>query len=310
MSKEELGSLSSERPASSSIRILVVEDTKSDMEFIEKRINKGIGPGPAIELVHMSRVADALDHLTKDYFDAVVLDLSVPDSQGIESIKRINQCANVPIIALTKSEDDAFAIEVLKAGAEDYLVKDRITLQVLYRVIRYAIARHQRIGAFQTLSLVDELTGLYNRRGFTTLAEQQIKVARRENLGTTMAFADVDGLKSINDQFGHSMGDLALKDAATVLKSTFRESDVVARIGGDEFVVFWTRPTAVPSETLLMRLKSNMDTYSIGEKRSYSLSLSIGVTHYAGGFTESLTEMLNESDRQMYQHKRRLIAGQ
>src|SRR5262245_4511857 len=123
MTKGQLSSLSSENPTTSSIRILIVEDTKSDVQFLEKRVNREIRP--AIELIHTSRLADALDHLTKDHVDAVVLDLSVQDSQGIESIKRVNERVNVPIIVLTNSEDDALAIEALKAGAEDYLVKNR-----------------------------------------------------------------------------------------------------------------------------------------------------------------------------------------
>src|SRR5207247_1738968 len=83
--------------------------------------------------------------------------------------------------------------------------------------------RHRRIGQLHTLSLQDELTGLYNRRAFMTLGEQQLKIARREDSGVTLAFADLDGLKSINDQCGHTFGDFALKDSAKILKNTLRK---------------------------------------------------------------------------------------
>jgi diguanylate cyclase (GGDEF)-like protein len=304
--RKELNPVTLDQGIKNPIRILLVEDGKPMFQYSEQVVNNGMGQ--AIELIRANRLFDALAHLDKERFDAVVLDLLLPDSQGIESIKRINERTNVPVIALTNSEDDGVAIEVLKAGAEDLLVKSKITLHAFHRTIHYAIARHQRLGAFQSLSLIDELTGLNNRRGFITLAEQQMKVARRENLGITLAFADLDGLKWINDHLGHIQGDLALRDVGTILKSTFRESDVMARIGGDEFAVFWTTPDALSSETLLARLKSSIDSYDISERRPYSLSLSIGFTHYPDGFTESLMEMLTESDRRMYQHKRRLTA--
>src|SRR4029077_16555861 len=117
---------------------------------------------------------DALDKLAKEHFDALLLDLLFPGSRGAQSIRRINEQANVPIITLTNSTDDALAVEVLQAGAEDHLIKGTLASQMLYRVIEYAIARHRRKVELQTLLLIDELTGLYNRRAFMTIGEQQL----------------------------------------------------------------------------------------------------------------------------------------
>jgi two-component system cell cycle response regulator len=291
----------------SPIRILLVEDTKSDVQLLQKMIKKGMGP--ATELVCTTRLADALDQLTKERFDALLLDLLLPDSRGTQRIRRINEHANLPIITLTNSMDDALGIEVLEAGAEDHLIKDTLNPQMLYRVVQYAIARHRRKEELQALLLIDELTGLYNRRAFMTLGEQQLKIARRDKRGIIVGFADLDRLKYINDWLGHSQGDLALKDIARVLKSTFRDSDVVARIGGDEFAVLWTSDTADLSNILNARLKSNIDAHLVSERRPYSLSLSIGFTQYASGFTKSLNEMIFESDRRMYEEKRRRHSG-
>jgi two-component system, cell cycle response regulator len=291
----------------SPIRVLLVEDSKSDIALLRKMIKDGMGP--ATELVCTSSLADALDKLAKEHFDALLLDLLFPGSRGAQSIRRINEQANVPIITLTNSTDDALAVEVLQAGAEDHLIKGTLASQMLYRVIEYAIARHRRKVELQTLLLIDELTGLYNRRAFLTIGEQQLKISSRDKKGIIVGFADLDGLKYINDRFGHNQGDLALKDIAQILKSTFRDSDVLARLGGDEFAVLCSLDAADLSNVLDTRLRSNIDAYLVAESRPYSLSLSIGFTQYASGFTKSLSEMVIESDRRMYEEKLRRYSG-
>ena len=216
----------------------------------------------------------------------------------------MNDRAEIPIIVLTDLTDTDSGIEALLAGAADHLVKERLNSHELVRAVRYAIARHRRIGQLHTLSLQDELTGLYNRRAFMTLGEQQLKIARREDSGVTLAFADLDGLKSINDQCGHTFGDFALKDSAKILKNTFRESDIIARIGGDEFAILWLARTAPSLTVLRTRLEAGIESHRLLETRPYQLSISMGVSHYESGFTESLAEMLSESDRRMYADKR------
>src|SRR4030095_8438056 len=167
-----------------------------------------------------------------------------------------------------------------------------------------AIARHRRIGELHALSLIDELTGLYNRRAFMTLGDHQLKIARRHNSSVTLAFADLDGLKAINDGCGHMWGDFALKDIGLILKSTFRESDVIARIGGDEYAILWIAHAPVSYDALHSRLKAGVAAYLRTEPRPYSLSLSIGFSHYQHGFAETLEDMLFETDRRMYVEKR------
>ncbi|HEY0971402.1 MAG TPA: two-component regulator propeller domain-containing protein [Gemmatimonadales bacterium] len=105
------------------------------------------------------------------------------------------------------------------------------------RALTRASARAAREEVLRTMSLRDDLTGLYNRRGLLTLAEQQVRVASRDRRGFVLLFADLDGLKGINDTHGHAAGDRAITDAAALLRETFREADIIARLGGDEFVV-------------------------------------------------------------------------
>jgi len=152
-------------------------------------------------------------------------------------------------------------------------------------------------------SLKDELTGLYNRRGFLTFAEEQIKLAcsgRRELL---VIFADVDGLKAINDGHGHSEGDRALKTVAEVLLAVFRDTDVVARLGGDEFAVL----ALDCSLTGLVRINAHFEKMLrvVNDRDSpWKLSISVGTVHVDSRHQLSISELLSKADAMMYEQKR------
>jgi diguanylate cyclase (GGDEF)-like protein len=158
------------------------------------------------------------------------------------------------------------------------------------------------------LSIVDELTGLYNRRGFRALGEQQLKLARRAGTAPALLFIDVDDMKPINDEFGHDVGDRALRDAACLLEQSFRESDIVARFGGDEFVVM--APDASPQAVDLMqrRLYANVDRFHTSAQRPYKLSLSVGVSFCDLTRPGELDDFVAEADQAMYEHKGRRSA--
>ncbi|MFZ2197767.1 MAG: GGDEF domain-containing protein, partial [Thermodesulfovibrionales bacterium] len=154
----------------------------------------------------------------------------------------------------------------------------------------------------RTLSLTDALSGLYNRRGFMTLAEQHLKIANRMKSKIFMLYADMDDLKGINDTFGHQEGDAALKETARILRETFRESDIVSRIGGDEFVVMPIGNSGKDAEFLISRLQNNLDRHN--EKNSrYVLSLSVGITSYDPSSPVNLEELLSQGDKLMYEQK-------
>lgn len=154
------------------------------------------------------------------------------------------------------------------------------------------------------LSFTDELTGLYNRRGFFTLAEQQLKIARRQEKEILMLYVDLDDLKMINDKFGHHEGDRALTYTGNILKETFRESDIIARISGDEFLVLFTEDIKISSEELADRLQVNLRAHNEKETRRYKLSLSLGIAYYNPEHPCSIGELLRQADASMYEQKR------
>ena len=165
--------------------------------------------------------------------------------------------------------------------------------------------RKRAEAALQSLSLVDELTGLYNRRGFLAVTEQHLDSIRRNEKVPVILYADLDGLKEINDSLGHQEGDRALVTAAELFKDTFRNADVVARLGGDEFVVLAAIDPSEEPETLTRRLQ---DKFSISNKRRnrvYDLSISVGLAHFDDEENHSIEELMARADRAMYEDKRR-----
>jgi diguanylate cyclase (GGDEF)-like protein/PAS domain S-box-containing protein len=155
----------------------------------------------------------------------------------------------------------------------------------------------------QALALTDDLTGLSNRRGFLTLATQQMKIAKRTKYALSLIFIDLDGLKGINDRLGHAMGNHALTTTANILTAIFRDSDIIARLGGDEFVVLAMDSDAQDWGTVLQRVQAQCGQYNRQPDAPYQLSVSVGVAHSTLAQPRSMDELLEHADTQMYAHK-------
>jgi diguanylate cyclase (GGDEF)-like protein len=153
------------------------------------------------------------------------------------------------------------------------------------------------------LTYTDELTGLYNRRGFFTLAEQQLKMASRFKGGILILYADIDNLKSINDTYGHDEGSRAIKEVANILRTTYRDSDIIARIGGDEFVVFPVGTSEDSIKRIIERLQANIDQYNKENPSGFKLSVSFGISKCGPKSYLDLEQLLKTADSAMYRHK-------
>ncbi|MBA4391664.1 MAG: hypothetical protein C0399_12125 [Syntrophus sp. (in: bacteria)] len=172
-------------------------------------------------------------------------------------------------------------------------------------IIKDITERKRMEQQLHTMSLTDELTGLYNRRGFFTLAQQQLKVTERTKKDLLLFFVDLDKMKHLNDTLGHQEGDNALVEIATILKEVFRESDIMGRIGGDEFAILAIDTNDETREVLIMRLHNTLDNYNRPEGRNYTLSLSIGIAHYDPETPAALDELMAQADTLMYEEKRK-----
>ena len=171
-------------------------------------------------------------------------------------------------------------------------------------VLREVTERRQMVETIRMLSLTDGLTGLLNRRGFTTLAEQQLRTSIRTRNRLWLVFADLDGLKEINDRLGHEAGDRALREAADLLRTgTFREADLVARFGGDEFAILATEVSPTDGTRLVQRIGDVVRRANETPDRAFALSMSAGVALFDPDRPRTLDELIGEADRHMYQAK-------
>lgn len=213
-----------------------------------------------------------------------------------------------PIEALLVGENREVACllrEVSKvySATQTKLPETHSISELLMQAARCVAKQHMLQAELHSLALRDELTGLYNRRGFLALAEQQLRLCRRTEKGALLFFADLDGLKQINDSCGHLEGDLALIRTAEVLKETFRDSDIIARFGGDEFTILAIEASDPSEATIMSRLREALRGSNKKESR-YHLSLSMGVARFAPRSTASIGELLAVADQDMYEQKK------
>jgi diguanylate cyclase (GGDEF)-like protein/PAS domain S-box-containing protein len=153
------------------------------------------------------------------------------------------------------------------------------------------------------LSVTDPLTGLFNRRGFVTHAVQAMKVAHRERSSFQLLMIDIDGLKKINDQFGHEAGDMIIKRAADVLRASFRDCDILARLGGDEFAAILLKAGPADFPIIEARLVKKMEADNAEHPQAYRLSMSLGVAAFDSQKTAFLEQLMQTADRQLYKNK-------
>lgn len=297
-----MGSSSLSAHNSSRIRVLLIEDNPGYARLIEEMLKEP--EGVEFELTQAGRLSEGLSSLDEKGADIVLLDLSLPDSTWPDTLLNVlAKAPDMPVVVLTGFDNPEMAVQAVQSGAQDYLIKGQIDANLLVRTIRYAIERQRMMRELQALSLTDDLTGLYNRRGFLTLADQQLKTAGRMRVGLLLLFIDMDGMKWINDTFGHHEGDRALSDATRVLRETFRESDIIARMGGDEFAVIAMEDSVESGEVILTRLQRNIDAFNAQKARPYELSLSVGLARYRPEKPCGIDELLGRADRLMYEQK-------
>lgn len=180
----------------------------------------------------------------------------------------------------------------------------RETPRELVVVSRDITERKLQEERLKDMAILDDLTGLYNRRGFMALASQHLKQAKRAKRQALVIFADLNGLKRINDTHGHADGDRALIVAAEVFNRTFRDSDVVARVGGDEFAILAVEADNESVDIIKARLQAALDFANRGNSRPYEVSVSIGIVSYDPDQHTSVEELMAGADREMYVHKR------
>ncbi len=176
---------------------------------------------------------------------------------------------------------------------------------LIMSMVRDTTDTHKQLERLAQQCFTDELTGLYNRRGFLAIAQHQIDSARRQRRRIIAIFADMDGLKEINDRLGHKAGDRAIKDLADLLSRSFRAEDVIARLGGDEFVILTTIEAGQNAQAVIDRLRKGIDRFNHRGLRNYTVQASFGFEVIDPNATADLEEVIQRADSEMYCEKRK-----
>jgi diguanylate cyclase (GGDEF)-like protein len=212
------------------------------------------------------------------------------------------------LAAALRSEDSELhqilsALEEISNGLKSGALNERSLDNALQRAASCAMRQSLLDREIRCLAVTDDLTGIYNRRGFLASATHHLKLAHRNSQDALLLYCDVDNLKGINDTFGHEAGDLALTRAAEALTATFRDSDILARLGGDEFAVLASDASIASRQVIVPRIEQSLEKANIRESR-FKLSFSIGMARFDPRAASTLGELMAHADWDMYLHKR------
>ena len=262
------------------------------------------------QFTRAATVTAALARVRDGGIGLVLLDLALVEGDATETIRRLRaEAGERPVVAL--AADESMGAAAVRAGAQDYLQRDHLDAELLLRTLRHALELHGLRVALRDASLQDEATGLYNRRGFDAHAERAVQLAHRKRRGLLVAYADIDDLALINEEYGHAAGDRAIRAAAQLLRSSFRATDIVARTDGDEFVALLLEAAPNAADAVVERLLTRLDDYNAHRDHAWPISLCIGVAGTAGDDFATLEELLARAHSALtaQQHERRVRAA-
>ncbi|OGW36912.1 MAG: hypothetical protein A2Y97_05275 [Nitrospirae bacterium RBG_13_39_12] len=275
--------------------VIIVDDDKRLLEIFKTALSL-----EGYECETASSAESALELIKNTSFDIMLTDIRMPGIEGFElTSKAKNIRPDLSVIIMTAYAEEFSYDNALEAGASDFIKKPFTLNELIARIQHVKLQEKVR-----TMAVTDELTSLYNRRGFFNLVEKLLQLCKREKKGIFMLYIDLDGLKKINDTFGHKEGDMALIDIANILRKIYRESDIIARIGGDEFVVIPIGTTEDSARIATSRLQKSIEIHNAESTRSYKLSLSFGIAYFDPENPCSIDELLVKGDTLMYEQKR------
>lgn len=284
--------MSGEKFAQPGLSILLVEDDPEFANILSLRLSKQ--KDPSLLVTCLPNLQQALEAIEKQPWDLILLDLTLPDSSGIQTFTRVREQAHhTPIVIITGIDDDAFAIDAVRKGAEDYLVKGELNSKLLIRIIHHAIDRHrikEKLASvtgrlretnllLEKMAILDPLTELYNRRGLQQSLNRENHLSIREGWKMMALIIDIDDFKKINDTLGHPVGDVVLKETSKKIRGCIRASDHVARIGGDEFILILPKTDLQDALQLAERIRIAISntTISLTGNENVRITASIGI---------------------------------
>lgn len=284
------------------IKVLLVEDNDVDAQLTQDLLSEW-----SIEEFQIARVktlGEGLTFLSREQFDAVLLDLSLPDAFGLPTVRQVHATSpTIPVVVLSGVNDQNLALQAVQQGAQDYLVKGQGHPELLARAVRYAIERKRSEERLTYLAQYDHLTGLVNRTLFRDRLVHAMARSKRMQQPIGLMLLDLDRFKAVNDTFGHDMGDELLKVVSERLKTCVREVDTVARMGGDEFTIILEGASSEQNILVVAkRITESIATAFELKGHQISIGVSIGITIYPHD-DRPVDELLKHADTAMYRAK-------
>lgn len=281
------------------VRVLLIEDEDIDAMLIERMIRNPTRGG-TFEVVRASSLSEATELLISDQFHVALLDLGLPDGNGMDSLHQLRSIdARLPIVILTGHQDEMLGLQAVMTGAQDFLCKSAISGQALFRVLRYAIARHLKMMGFAAEAHTDFLTGLPNRRQFDQTFQELTKT--HEQL--CFAMVDVDHFKNLNDTYGHAYGDNVLQGLAKLFQSELDFDAHISRIGGEEFAILLPGIDLNQAYRRLECLRQAIQSHRWRhEEKNVDVTVSIGLTCVGNEADQKLASKI--ADNALYEAKR------
>ncbi len=281
--------------------ILIVEDSAINSKLCQSLLAKN-----GYETEICSDGESALEFLSKSTPDLILLDIIMPGIDGYqfsESIKANPRLKDTPVIFLSAMNDEESIIKGFSSGGVDYITKPFRTQELLARTRTHVELKKAKEKLLQ-MAITDELTGLANRRYFMERLNSEYDRAKRYESKYSLLMIDIDHFKLINDNFGHKAGDRVLQEASSVMKKSLRTSDVIGRVGGEEFSVLLPETEVKAAMFIAERLRKRVEEkIIIHETEELSVTVSIGVSQSSPG-DQSVDDIFIRADTAMYNSKR------
>lgn len=288
--------------------ILIVDDEPNNVVIVEKRL-RAAG--------YQTRTAgsgvEALSLIDQELPDLVLLDVMMPGMSGFDVCERLKSnelTKDIPVVFLSARSEVDDRVEGLQRGAIDYIGKPFHPKELMARIenaLQHTKALRdikQEYTRLQAISIVDDLTGLYNRRYFMERFLEEISRAQRYSYSISCLMVDIDFFKRINDNYGHLSGDAVLAEFASILKNSTRVVDVLARFGGEEFIIFLPQTGLDGATVVANKIHENVNSHAFCvEGDTVTITVSIGAAVFAGEAVKNGMEILKQADRAMYEAK-------
>ncbi|MGM0442398.1 MAG: diguanylate cyclase [Elusimicrobiota bacterium] len=281
----------------SKAKILIADNEPDILKVLELRLTSA-----GYNILRAENGKQALKKARKKAPDLILLDIMMPDFNGMEVMSALlkdNFTADIPVIFLTAKTSAKSKVNGINMGAYDYVTKPYDAKELISRINSVL----QRKNHYDEMTMTDPLTGLHNRRFFKQQFSIFFNMAKRYDLKFSLVIFDVDDFKNINDTYGHSAGDFILKKIAETAKNTLRESDIILRYGGDEFIAIFPRTKeAMAKKTTekIIRKISKMDGNYKG--KNIPVKLSYGLSAYSEEIQDK-EELFNRADSALYESK-------